>query len=99
MPEYQKTLSKHRRLTILRHLEGCQDYTSNASILQSVLSGVGIATTRDQVITELSWLKENGMIAYDDKAEFLVAEATQRGVEIAQGLASHPDIQRPGPKI
>lgn len=98
MTEYSDLLRKHRRLAILRHLEACAEYTSNASILQAVLEGVGVASTRAQVITELAWLKENGMASYDDRAEFLVVAATLRGVEIARGLATHPDIQRPSPR-
>ncbi|PCH70271.1 MAG: hypothetical protein COC12_08430 [Rhodobacteraceae bacterium] len=95
---YAETLRRHRRLAILRHLEGCMDYTSNASILVDVLDGVGVTSSRDQVVTELAWLKENGFISYEDRVDFIVAEATRRGVEIARGIATHPDIQRPGPR-
>ena len=95
---YSETIRKHRRLAILRHLEACVDYTSNASILVDVLDGVGVTSTRDQVITELAWLKENGFVAYEDRAEFIVVEATRRGVEIATGRATHPEIQRPSPR-
>jgi ABC-type branched-subunit amino acid transport system ATPase component len=95
---YNNTVRMHRRLAILRHLEACVDYTSNASILGDVLDGVGVTSTRDQVITELAWLKETGFITYEDRADFIVAEATRRGVEIARGIATHPDIQRPGPR-
>lgn len=98
MSEYAATIRKHRRLAILRHLEGCSDYTSNASILVDVLEGVGIRSSRDQVVTELAWLKENGMVDYADTGAFLVVEGTGRGMEIAVGRASHPDIQRPSPK-
>lgn len=98
MSAYQKTVAKHRRLAILRHLEGCLEYTSNASILGDVLKGVGVNSTRDQIVTELAWLRETGMVTYDDSADFVVVTATVRGVEIATGLASHPDIQRPSPR-
>lgn len=95
---YTDTIRKHRRLAILRHLEMCHDYTSNASILVDVLDGVGVSSSRDQVITELAWLKDQGFVAYEDRAEFIVVEATRQGVEIARGRASHPDIQRPSPR-
>ena len=98
MSNYKDTTRKHRRLAILRHLEGCQDYRSNGSILQDVLDGVGIPTTRSQVVTELAWLKENGFVTYEDNTTFLVAEATGSGVEIARGVARHDEIQRPAPK-
>lgn len=95
---YADTVRKHRRLAILRHLEACVDYTSNASILVDVLDGVGVTSTRDQVITELAWLKQNDFVSYEDRADFIVVEATRSGVEIARGRATHPEIQRPGPR-
>ena len=98
MSDYEKTLSKHRRLAILRHLEACRDYVCNAAILQDVLNGVGVTSTRDQVITEITWLTENGFSSHTDNGGFVVAEATKRGVEMALGIARHPDIQRPSPK-
>lgn len=95
MSDYNETLRRHRRLAILRHLEACSEYTSNASILQSVLMGVGITSTSDQVVTELTWLREQGMVEFDDRADFVVASSTRRGVEIARGIATHPEVQRP----
>lgn len=98
MSDYAATLRKHRRLAILRHLADCAEYTGNASILQDVLRGLGLPSTRDQVVTELAWLKEQGFVIYEDRAEFIVVTATARGVELARGLASHPDVQRPSPR-
>jgi hypothetical protein len=99
MTDYVKTLAKHRRLAILRHLEAIPEYTGNASILQDVLKGLGLASSRDQIVTELSWLREQGLVEFDPRAEFVVVSATARGVDIARGLATHPDIQRPNPRI
>ena len=98
MSDYGDLVRKHRRLAILKHLEACAEYTSNGSILQAVLIGVGVPSTRDQVITELTWLREQGFVAYEDRAEFVVVTATARGCELARGLATHPDVQRPGPR-
>ncbi len=98
MSDYGDTLRRHRRLAVLRHLEAIPEYTGNASILQDVLRGLGLPASRDQVVTELAWLKEQGMVSYDSQAEFLVVTATARGVDIARGLAFHPDIQRPNPR-
>ncbi|SMH35950.1 hypothetical protein [Maritimibacter sp. HL-12] len=98
MSDYAETLRKHRRLAILRHLESCAEYTSNASILGDVLDGVGIPSTRSQVLGELAWLRENGLVIYDDRSDFIVVEATRAGLEIATGVARHPEIQRPRPR-
>ena len=98
MSDYSETIRKHRRLAILRHLEGCTDYTSNASILTDVLDGVGLPCSHSQVLTELYWLKENEFVKLQDRSGFVVVEATRAGAEIARGRARHPEIQRPRPK-
>lgn len=96
---YSETVRLHRRLAILKHLESCAEYTSNASILTDVCNGVGVTSTRDQIIGELAWLREQGLVEYDDRADFIVVTATQRGIEIATGRATHSGVQRPRPKI
>lgn len=94
----ETTLRRHRRLAILRHLEACSGYTSNASILTDVLNGVGVTSTRAQVITELAWLREQGLVGCDGESDFVIATANVRGVEVARGIALHPEIQRPTPR-
>jgi len=95
---YRETERKHRRLAILRHLEQCSEYNSNASILTEVLAGVGLRSTRDQVTTELVWLQEQGLLTLTDHGDFMVATIAQAGIEVAQGLSVHPEIQRPRPR-
>jgi len=99
MSDYLKTIGRHRRLAILRHLEAIPEYTGNASILQDVLKGLGLASSRDQIVTELAWLREQGFVTFDPSADFVVVTATARGVDIARGLATHPEIQRPSPRV
>ncbi len=94
---YADELRKHARIAILRFLEDAPKYTSNVSMLATQLPRIGIAFTRDQVTTEAHWLAEQGLVEVEDHAGFLVVVATTRGVEIAQGIARHPDIQRPRP--
>lgn len=100
MSDYLTTLSRHRRLAILRFLQQSPTYTSNVSILTDVLNSdaIGIDTSRDQTTTELSWLAENGLVTLAGQVDFRVATATARGVDTALGRASHPDIQRPSPR-
>ena len=94
---YADELRKHARIAILRFLEDAPKYTSNVSMLATQLPRVGIAFTRDQVTTEAHWLAEQGLVEVEDHAGFLVVVATTRSVEIAQGIARHPEIQRPRP--
>lgn len=98
MSDYGHFQRRHQRLAILRHLEAIPEYTGNASILQDVLRGLGLPMSRDQVTSELVWLKEQGFVTFGEVSDFIVVSATGRGIDIARGLASHPDIQRPSPR-
>jgi hypothetical protein len=93
----ETTLREHRRLAILRHLEAIPEYSGNASILQDVLNGLKITSTRSQVLTDLAWLEEQGFVKLREHDDLVLVTATQAGVEIARGLARHPQIRRPGP--
>lgn len=97
MPDYASTLSKHRRLTMLRFLSDSPEYTSNASILVEVCNQLGVTSTRDQVAGEIAWLKEQGMVSFEDHSGFIIVTVTGRGIEIAQGKARHDGVQRPRP--
>ncbi|CUH68001.1 hypothetical protein TG4357_03332 [Thalassovita gelatinovora] len=97
MSSYQETLREHARIAILRLLEDAPKYTSNVSMIAQLLHPLGIAFTRDQVAGEITWLQEQGLITTEDHGGFIVVTATLRGIEVAQGIARHPGIQRPRP--
>ncbi len=101
MTSYAETMERHRRLAILRFLQASPTYTSNVSILTDVLNGsdIGIDTSRAQTTTTLHWLAETGFVTIGGNADFVVATATARGVDIALGRATHPEIQRPAPRV
>lgn len=99
MSNYKSTVRRHRRLAILRHLAGSDQYTANVSILEDVLAGVGIPSTRDQVRTEINWLDQNAFVRATDYDGFVVVAATRAGVEIAEGRGTHPEIERPSPRV
>lgn len=99
MNDYVGTLAKHRRLTILKFLADCAEYTSNASILVEICNKFGVTSTRDQVAGDLSWMRDNGMVTYEDHGDFIVVTATGHGVEIADGRARHEGVQRPRPGV
>lgn len=85
------------RLVILRELADSQDYRCNESVLQSVLDKYGHSCSRDQVKVELRWLESVGAVTIQDVG-VLVATATQRGVDAAQGRARIDGVKRPGPR-
>jgi len=96
---YQETLSQNARIATLRLLEDAPKYTSNISMISELLNAVGIAYTRDQVQTEVDWLKEQGLVTTADMSGFLVVTATQRGAEVAQGVITHHGVKRPRPGV
>ncbi|MDO5648849.1 hypothetical protein [Paracoccus sp. (in: a-proteobacteria)] len=96
---YAEDVSRHRRLAILRHLAEVQEYVSNASVLQDVLVRLGLPVSYDALMTELHWLREQNMVSFDPDAMFVVVMATRRGVDMAKGLATHPGVQRPRPRV
>lgn len=98
MSSYHETLSAHARLAILRLLEDAPKYTSNVSMMTNLLHSVGIGYTRDQIAGEVRWLSDQGLVTFEEHtAGFIVATATVRGVEVAQGIATYPGVQRPRP--
>ena len=99
MTSYRETtFREHARITILRFLEDAPRYTSNLSVLGALLPQYGLEMTRDQIRGELAWLAEQGLIATEEAAGLVIATATVRGVEVAQGIARHPGVRRPGPR-
>ena len=95
MSGYKDEVRKHRRLAILKLLAGVDQYTLNASLLEDGLNGVGVPSTRSQVITEVVWLSDNGFANHQDHGDFVVVTATDSGVNISSGRSTHPEIKRP----
>ena len=99
MTDYAVERQKHVRLAILRHLEASTEYISNSSILADVLRRLGLASSRDQVAGECAWLAEQGLAVVTGDGDFRVVTATGRGIDLALGLAVHPGVQRPRPRL
>lgn len=97
MHDYQSLVRRDRRWAILAFLTECALYTSNGDVLLTVLNNTGYPSTRDEMVTELWWLREQGFLGIADHGDFLVVEATERGVELARGTARHPEVSRPRP--
>ncbi len=96
MTSFLEAHRRHLRLSILILLKDQPQYRCNDSVLRDSLSVFGFDPSRDQVRGELVWLEEAGMAETSEAGKLLVAKATARGVDIAEGRARHPDIQRPG---
>ena len=94
---YADLVRQHARIAILRFLEDAPKYTSNVSMLAAALPRVGIEFTRADVVKEVRWLEDQGVVEAETTGDLIIVTANTRGVEIATGIARHPDIQRPKP--
>lgn len=94
---YAKLLEEDRRLSILRLLAESNEYKANEYLLQTALDGVGHAVSGDRVRADLAWLAEAGLVELAVVAEVQVPQLTTRGLDVAQGRATHPGVKRPRP--
>ncbi len=86
---------KHLRIAMLRLLHEAAGWSMNESLLHGHLKRLYFKVTRDQVRTELTWLHAQGLVAAAEEMGLMGAELTLRGSEVADGSATHPDVQRP----
>ena len=98
MRDYRDLVRRDRRRDILAFLDASAEYTSNGEVIRDVLNHRGIGSTSDEVRTELWWLREQGFVDLEDHGHFVVVTARQRGLEIARGLARHPEVSLPVPR-
>ena len=86
------------RLVILRTLAETNGYSCNESIIHSILAKFGHKCSRDQVKTQLAWLREQGLVTLDEVVDIYVATITDRGIDVASGCATVPGVKRPRPR-
>jgi len=94
---YRTLIIEDQRLVILRALNEDGAYEHNESVLQSILKHFGHGCSRDQVRTQLAWLKEQGLVTVRDVGGYMVARITAVGVDAATGCSVVPGVKRPGP--
>jgi len=94
---YDDHEAEHARLTILRLLASQAGYSANDSVLRDALESFGFRLSRDRVRVELGWLAEQRLAQLEELGPLVVATATQRGVEAAEGRVQVSGIKRPSP--
>ncbi len=93
---FADSLRETRRLVLLRLLSEQAGYQANHSVLHAGLQFVGVASTRDDVLTDLHWLKDQGLVELREPITgVLVATLRSRGQEVARGEVIVPGVQRP----
>jgi len=94
--KFSQIQQEDRRRVILAALKNEPDYSINEYVISEVLGYMGHGVSQDTVRTELAWLKEQGLITIKAD-EIQVATITDRGVDVANGLATVPGVKRPRP--
>lgn len=95
---FDKMRQEHLRLTILRLLSEDTSYTLNDSLITDMAEVYALNPSRDQVRTELAWLRDQGLVTMDDDPGIIIATLTGRGLDVAKGRATVPGIKRPSPR-
>ncbi|OTS03021.1 hypothetical protein CAT24_07230 [Acinetobacter pittii] len=82
---FEAHLKEEMRLVILRLLNELPSYRGNSSTLHSGLNHWGLSFSRDQVKTELYWLKEQGCVEVEmDNPAVVVVKLTERGQDVVE---------------
>ncbi|GAB4197814.1 MAG: hypothetical protein OHK0024_36740 [Thalassobaculales bacterium] len=97
------TWTEHLRLTLLRLLADMPGRQANDSLLCAAARRFGVLASRDQVRTALAWLAEQGLLSLSaaslpDGPAITVATLSQRGLDVAHGVAGLPGVARPAPR-
>lgn len=96
MTDFSNFLTEDRRLVVLRVLAEMPAYRTNSYVLSTLLSKWGHEPSTDQVKTDLTWLKEQGLMSLEVVESVYIATLTSRGADVAAGRAVVPGVKRPG---
>lgn len=97
MKSFAEMMVEDQRLVILRVLSDLPGYCANSSILAAGMTQMGHQISRDQVKTHMRWLQEQQLLSVEEPVQgVLVAKLTERGHDVANGLAVVPGVKRPG---
>ena len=93
---FEDHLKEEMRLVLLRLLNEMPSYRGNSSTLHSGLDRWGLSFSRDQVKTELYWLKDQSCLTIEmDDPAVIVVKLTERGQDVIENRARIHGIKRP----
>ncbi len=95
---YQTTITEDRRLSLLLVLAETPGYSANAFLLRDAVDSIyGHSASNDQVVTDIAWLAEQGLVTSRKAGEVTLATLTARGADAAAGRANVPGVKKPMP--
>lgn len=97
MSDIKEILRASARLAVLRFLHEDGDYRQNTSVLQDLLTGIGLDMTRAELETLCAWLAERDLVALERMGHVTVVRLEPRGADVVQGRAVVEGVKRPSP--
>lgn len=96
---YQQLIAENQRRIMLKFLAQAPAYSLVSQHLRLAVNEVLPAPmSADAVATQLAWLEEQGLVKREKVGETTVARLKQRGLDIVEGAATMPGVERPGPE-
>lgn len=94
---YDQAMTEDRRLVLLRALAAAAQYRANAFLLRRYCDAVGHVVSAERIETDLAWLAEQGLASLVRSEGITVATLSVRGLDVAEGRATAPGVQKPQP--
>lgn len=94
---YDQFMTTSRRQAILQGLRQVAQYRANNALLQAWCEQMGHAVSTDRLLADLAWLAEQELVTTERADGLTVATLTVRGLDVANGRAEVPGVQRPAP--
>lgn len=101
MKSFADRLREDRRLVMLRLLSEQRGYTLNSSNLHAGLEYLAIRCTRAEVLADLRFLADNGLVTLEPMADIeglYGVTLTRAGRDVATGHQLVPGISTPAPR-
>lgn len=97
MTTFSDRVRARRRLEILLLLRVSPQYGASERTLAMGVADRGVAASSDALAGDIAWLQEQGLVDASSSDSGSVVRATQRGLDVAAGLAEVPGVARPQP--
>jgi hypothetical protein len=95
MNKYKVFQAEFRRWAILQALSELPGERVNSDILQLALVDAGYECSYGEILQDLDWLAEQGLIVLAEAGELQIARLTRRGGDAASGREQIPGTRRP----
>lgn len=97
MTSFAEVVESARRLAVLRSLASAPEYTLPEATVRESLKAHGLAASSDQMAAAAAWLDEQRLLMRQPVGATHLLTLTGRGLDVAEGTALVPGVDRPRP--